>query len=173
MSVFQGALARLPGGGSSDSLRDYLALEMRLTSIEFGEGARLKGELEEHLKAAAPSGFWLLTAAALALQEKRIPDAMDALGRAKAILPPAQFDELTSDYYFRGFAKEPGLGSLLPPPDPARDEIRRRGGAYFIDPSKTHRARSALAGSRRCFSGFHQDGWFAPPGPTKRLPPFA
>ena len=134
VNAFQQALARVPADAENESLRQCIALKSRLASIELGKGAQFKSELEDQLKAPAPSGYWLLTAAALALQENRTPDAVDPLQKAKAALSAVQFDDLSSDYFFRAYAVRPELASLLLPEDSERKKARRKTGTYFIDP---------------------------------------
>ncbi len=135
LSVFDKALDRLPPGVENDTLRECVALKSRLAAIEVGQAARFRNDLADALKASSPTGYWLLTGAAVALQENRLPDAVDALRRAKAVLPPGYFDILTADYFFRGFAlNNETLSSLLMTDDAARKLARRRAGDYFIDP---------------------------------------
>lgn len=135
LSVFDRALDRLPANMENDTLRQRVAFKSRLAAIEIGQGARFKTEMDEALKSPAPTGYWLLTAAAVALQENRIPDAVDTLQRAKAALPPMYFDNLVSDYFFRGFAtsSEP-VAALVMVDDSTRKLAQRRAGEYFIDP---------------------------------------
>ena len=93
LGVFDKALRRLSMSIENETLRQTVALKWRLAAIEIGEGPKFKDEWDEHLKAPAPSGDWLLTAAALALQENRIADAVDPLQKAKAALPPLQYED--------------------------------------------------------------------------------
>ena len=136
IDTFQTALLRLPNttGASTASQREYLAYEARLSQVENGHGAGLKAETDQHLKAPAPSAYWLLTAAALALQDGTIPPAVDALTKARAVFPPEQFSALLGDYFFRTFSYHPEMSAFLIQPTPEQQKARQLGMDYFIDP---------------------------------------
>ena len=87
------------------------------------------------LTAPQPTGYWLLTAAAYALQHGDLAGAADALKKARVALPPETYVGLTNDYFFHNFASRPELAALLPADTPqAREQpfVKRMG--YFVDP---------------------------------------
>ena len=111
---FHQALQRLPEDTpESESQRECASLKMRLAQIELGRDADVKPDLDAHLREPAPGGYWLLTAAAFALQHNDIPGATDALQKARAVLPAGQYSALLDDYYFHTYALKPELTALL------------------------------------------------------------
>lgn len=132
---FRQALQRLPEGApESESQREVTALKLRLAQIELGQDSEVKAGIDEHLHAPSPGGYWLLTAAAYALQHNDIAGATDALQKARAALPGGQYSALLDDYYFHSFALRPELATVLAPPASAskKDKLARM--VYFIDP---------------------------------------
>ncbi len=132
---FRQALQRLPEGApESESQRECAGLKMRLAQIELGRDADVKPDLDAHLREPAPGGYWLLTAAAFALQHNDIPGATDALQKARAALPAGQYSALLDDYYFHTYALKPELTALLSPATPETKQQRTASMVYFIDP---------------------------------------
>ena len=133
---FQEALARLPATASpyANAQRDYIAYERRLSQVENGREADLEPELDKQLTVPAPSGYWLLTAAAAALQKGDMPASVDALKKAQATLPPEQFGILLGDYFFHSFAYHPEMNAFLVSSTPGQLQARRLSMDYFLDP---------------------------------------
>ena len=79
---FREAEMRLPiGQPSVEARREDLEFKVRLTQIEAGKDDELKAAIDERLQQPLPSGYWLLTAAAYALQHN---DMTAAASRAPA-----------------------------------------------------------------------------------------
>ena len=133
---FQEALARLPATASpyAHAQREYIAYERRLSQVENGRGADLALELGKGLATPAPSGYWLLTAAAVALQKGDMPAAVSALKKAQATFPPEQLGGLLSDYFFHSFAYHPETIAFLVPSTPRQSQARRLSMDDFVDP---------------------------------------
>ncbi len=132
---FRQALQRLPEGEpESESQRECAGLKLRLAQIELGQDAEVKPGIDAHLHEPAPGGYWLLTAAAFALQHNDLPGATDALQKARAVLPAAQYSALLDDYYFHTYALKPELTALLTPPTPSSKQQKTARMVYFIDP---------------------------------------
>ena len=136
IATFQTALTRLPTSPDASTLaqREYLAYETRLTQVESGHGADLQAEIDRHLGAPAPSAYWLLTAAARALQDRNVPPAVDALTKARALLPGEEFTALLGDYFFQTFSFHPELNAFFPVATPEQQKARLLRMDYFIDP---------------------------------------
>ncbi len=120
-------------------------LKLRLTRIEAGQIADVRAETEERLRAfadpALPSpldaGEWMLTAAALDLQEDKFASAAEWLKKARALLPGGRYEDQMADYFFRNFAHRPELAAVLPTPaeaDTRRQALAARPDVYFVDP---------------------------------------
>ncbi len=136
IDMFREASARLPATASPyvEAQREYIAYERRLSQIESGHEADLQTELDQGLHARAPSGYWLMTAAAIALQRTDLPTAVDALTKARAVFPPGQFDALVSDYFFRSYAYHTEMNAFAVAATSDRPQIRRSSMDYFLDP---------------------------------------
>ncbi len=118
-TAFRRALNRLPTGRPEvESLRECIDFKARLSLVEQGRDAELQTEMAEQLKAPVPSGYWWLTAAAVALQHKNLEDAAGFLEKARETLGATQFDSLLNDYFFRAFADRKELAAFFPA-DPA------------------------------------------------------
>jgi tetratricopeptide (TPR) repeat protein len=89
--------------------------KMRLAHIEVGRGDPLVAELDDRLRGSAPSGDWLLLAAAQNVQRNVFPAAAEFLQRAARALPPATFHEFVQDYAFQNYAREPEIAPFLRP----------------------------------------------------------
>ncbi len=132
---FHQVLERLPEGeAESESYRECAGLKLRLAQIELGRDADVKPDLDTHLHTPAPGGYWLLTAAAFALQHNDFPGATDALQKARAALPAGQFSALIDDYFFHLYALKPELTALLTPPAPSTKQQKTARMVYFVDP---------------------------------------
>ena len=132
---FRQALQRLPEGeAESESQRECAAFKMRLAQIELGHDAEVKPDLEAHLREPSPGGYWLLTAAAFALQHSDIPGATDALQKARVALPASQYAALIDDYYFHAYAEKPDLAALFPPSAQGSKQQKLARMVYFVDP---------------------------------------
>lgn len=133
---FSEALTRLPlGVVETLSQRDEIAYKIRLTQIEAGQDQEVKAALDGHLNQPRPEGYWLLTAAAYALQHGDMAAAGDALRRAREALPAASYAELTNDYFYHNFSGRKEIAGLLPADTPQVRQapfVPRMG--YFIDP---------------------------------------
>ena len=136
VAKFQDALSRLPvtTAPSVEAQREYIAYEQRLTQIEEGRQAELQPELDQYLGAPAPSGYWLMTAAAVALEKRDMPGAADALKKAQVVFPPDQFRTLLADYFFHSFASRPELKVFPMTSTPEQLQARQLSMDYFIDP---------------------------------------
>ena len=132
---FRQALQRLPESeAESESLRECAAFKLRMAQIELGRDAEIKPEIDDHLRQPAPGGYWLLTAAAFALQHGDMPGAADALQKTRNALPPGQYAALTDDYFFHGFAERPEMANFLSIPSAEAKQRRRMEMVYFVDP---------------------------------------
>ena len=132
---FRQALQRLPeNDAESESQRECAAFKMRLALIELGHDAEVKPDIDNHLRQPSPGGYWLLTAAAFALQHGDIPGAVDALQKARDALPSGQYAALTDDYFFHGFAEKPELSHVLSIPSAQAKQKAKTTMTYFVDP---------------------------------------
>ncbi len=132
---FRQALQRLPEGTpENESQRECAALKMHLAQIELGHDSEIKPEIDAHLHEPSPGGYWLLTAAAFALQHNDIPGATDALQKARAVLPAARYAALLDDYYFHTFALKPELATILAPSAQNTKQQKLARMVYFVDP---------------------------------------
>lgn len=122
------------------------ALKLRLTRIEAGDIAEVRAETDERLRVFADTaqampqpdaGDWLLTAAALDLQENKFGSAAEWLRKARALLPGGRYEEQIADYFFRNFVHRPELAPVLPTAadaDTRRQALAAQPDVYFIDP---------------------------------------
>ncbi len=132
---FHQALQRMPEGEpESESLRDCTAFKARVAQIELGHDAEVKPEIDNHLRQPSPSGYWLLTAAAFALQHNDLPGAVDSLQKAREALTSTQYAALTDDYFFHGFAEKPELSHVLSLPSAEAKQKEKEKMVYFVDP---------------------------------------
>ncbi len=134
-AIFRRALDRVPTGQPEhESLRECIGLKARLCAVEEGQDEKFQAELAERLKEPVPSGYWLLTAAASALQHKNLPEAAGFLGRARDALGKEQFDELLNDYFFRAYADRKELADFFPSDPAARRAKLLPTMTYSIEP---------------------------------------
>lgn len=91
---FEEALTR----PASPADHDYMVFKMRLAKIEAGRSGDFAAELAGQVASEKPGEFWLLTAAALALERNDPAGAAAHLERASHLLPAADFDLATRDY---------------------------------------------------------------------------
>lgn len=131
---FGEALRRIPAEAEFIEQREQTAFKKRLAQIEGGRRADVAPDVEKQLKSPSVNGFWLLTAAALALQDNDLPAALNWLGRGKTALGPERFDSLLGDYYFRVFADRPELAAYFAKSSAARLRRQASPAAFFIDP---------------------------------------
>ena len=132
---FRQALQRLPAGeAESESQRDCAAFKLRLAQIELGHDSEIKPDIDNQLRQPSPSGYWLLTAAAFALQHGDMHGAVDAFQKARDALPTGQYAALTDDYFFHSFAEKPELTDSLPVPSAEAKQQRKAKMVYFVDP---------------------------------------
>ena len=133
---FAEALERLPAGvAETAGRREQVAFKLHLTQIEAGRDDDLKPALDAHLAEPRPTGYWLLTAAAYALQRGDMAAAADALQKARESLPVEVYAELTNDYFFHNFSGHKEVAALLPADTPQARQapfVPRMGN--FIDP---------------------------------------
>ena len=133
--VFRQALDRIPTGQpEAESLRDCINLKQRLTLIEQAREGEFQDKLTSQLAVPQPSGYWLLTAAAVALQHKNLPDAAGFLGRARDALGAVTFDEFLNDYFFRADADRKELADFFPSDPAARGAGLLPTMAYTVEP---------------------------------------
>ncbi len=112
---FRRALDRVPTGRPEfASLRECIGLKLRLCAVEQGQEGTLQAETDEQLKSSSPSGYWLLTAAAIALQHQDWTAAAGLLGRARGALGAEQFNALLNDYLFRAQADHKEIAEFFP-----------------------------------------------------------
>ncbi len=112
---FRRALDRVPTGQPEfASLRECIGLKERLCAVEQGHEGEFRTEMDEQLRSPSPSGYWLLTAAAVALQHQDLPAAAGFLGRARGTLGTEQFNALLNDYLFRTQADRKELAEFFP-----------------------------------------------------------
>lgn len=124
IASFRRALDRVPTGQpEAASLRECIGLKLRLCYLEQGQENEFQTEMNERLQAPAPSGYWLLTGAASALQRKDVPAAADLLGRARNTLGQEQFDALLNDYFFRAYTNRKELAEFFPDPATRRAKL--------------------------------------------------
>ncbi len=134
IAALQEALVRYPVGALEFAgAREYVAYKIRLAQIEADQDADIGSSLPARL-AAQPSGYWLLTEAAFALQHGDDPRAAAALQKAQAVLPPADFDHLLGDYFFRSYAGRPAIAGFFRPDWEALRQEKVPQLVYFIDP---------------------------------------
>ncbi len=132
---FRQTLQRLPEDeAETESQRECAAFKMRLALIELGRDAEVKPNIDNHLRQPSPGGYWLLTAAAFALQHGDFPGAVDALQKARDALPSVQYAALTDDYFFHGFAERPELSHVLSIPSAKAKQETKAKMIYFVDP---------------------------------------
>lgn len=133
---FQEAFSRIDPAASpyAEPQREYIAYARRLSLVENGRETELQPELGQRLAAPAPSGYWLLTGAAAALQKGDLPAAVDILEKARAVLSPDHFRVLLDDYFFRSFAHHPEITPFLSPSTPEQQQARLLSMDYFVDP---------------------------------------
>ena len=81
-----------------------------------------------------PSGYWLLTAAAVALQHKNLSEAATDLGRARDALGAVTFNELLNDYFFRAYADRKELADFFPLDPAARRAQLEPTMTYTVEP---------------------------------------
>ena len=131
---FRRALDRVPTGRPElASLRECIGLKLRLCSVEQGQEGEFQTEMDDQLKSPSPSGYWLLTAAAVALQHKDLPAAAGLLSRARRVLGAEQFDALLNDYLFRTQTDRKELAEFFP--DPAAHRARLQATtAHTVEP---------------------------------------
>ncbi len=133
--TFRRALDRVPTGQpEAESLRQCINLKQRLTLTEQARDGEFQAEMDEALKAPQPSGYWLLTAAAVALQHKNLAQAAGDLGRARDALSTATFNELLNDYFFRAYADRKELADFFPPDPAARRARLQPTMTYTVEP---------------------------------------
>ena len=133
---FEQALLRLHAGQSgAESQRQEIEFKIALSKIELTRDEDVKAAIDTHRREPAPDGYWLLTAAAYALQHGDVQTAVDALRQARRALSTETYAALTNDYFFHPFADRKELAGLLPADTPAeRTQPFRPRMGYFIDP---------------------------------------
>jgi tetratricopeptide (TPR) repeat protein len=88
-------------------------LKLRLARIQAGDDKGLSDEAARELKKSPPAPDWLLTAAAIALQQEDWQAATAILGQAKSSFNKDIYAEIILDPAFSRYAERPELGSLL------------------------------------------------------------
>jgi hypothetical protein len=97
-----------PGG----SERTLYTFKWRLAQVEAGN-APFIAALEDHLRQPAPTGDWLLLAAAQNLQRHAASAAAQFIQRAAGLLTPDTFHTGVADFAFQDYAGEPEVAPLL------------------------------------------------------------
>ena len=128
------ALLRIPAEAEFTEQREWVALKLRLAQLESGHRDAFASGLEAQMKSLAPSGYWSLTAAAVALQDGDIAVAANWLASAKAFLGPERFSVLLGDYFFRAFADRTELAPYFAGTAEVRQRQALSSTVYFIDP---------------------------------------
>ena len=131
------ALTRLPQGSLAiESLREEVEFKINLTRIELGtDDADLTAAITEHLKTPMPNGYWLLTAAAYALQHGDMATAADDFRKARSTLSADAYTVLTNDSFLRSFAGNDEIAAFLNVGSAAsRARLLQPRMGYFIDP---------------------------------------
>lgn len=94
---------------------ELMAFRRRLLLIEGGRESEIDASAyQNELARPAPSGDWLLTAAAVALQHHDLAEAARWLKRARAAMPSQEYLERIDDYFFRVHVGRPELNGLFP-----------------------------------------------------------
>ena len=134
---FTEAQLRLPVGvPGTESQRNEAEYKLNLTQIEMGQNDEdVKAAINDHLKNPVPSGYWLLTAAAYAMQHDDMATAADDLQKARRLFSPEIYTALASDYFLHSFAGHDEVSSYLNvgPAASRAQQLQPRMG-YFIDP---------------------------------------
>ena len=134
-ATFRHALDRIPTGQPEfASLRECILFKQRLAFIEQGQDSGFQAELADRLKAPMPSGYWLLTAAAVSLMHNDLPEAAGFLSRAREVLGTPQFYTLLNDYFFRAYADRKELADFFPLDPATRRAKLLPTMAYSIEP---------------------------------------
>jgi uncharacterized protein YeeX (DUF496 family) len=95
--------------------RETIEFRRRLLLIESGRESELDAKAYNAAFAQpSPSGDWLLTAAAVALQRKDAETAARWLRAAREAMPWPDYVERIDDYFFRIHTDEPNLKDLFP-----------------------------------------------------------
>lgn len=131
---FEEALVRVPPEVEFSEQREMIAFKMRLAEIEGGRRADVLPELETQMKSPAPSGYWALTAAAAALQDRDVKTAANWFMKAKGILGEDRFNALLNDYFFRAFADRPEVSWYFASTESARRRKNISPNSFFVDP---------------------------------------
>jgi len=102
------------------------AFKLRLARVEAGAGAAVEAETREQLALEAPTGDWLMTAAAINLQRNETAEAAKMLGYAAAAMQPQMFFAMLQDPAFATHAEEAEIRPFYqvevldgPPPEDA------------------------------------------------------
>lgn len=96
---------------------ELISFRRRLLLIEGGRESEIDaGRYQAELARTAPSGDWLLTAAAVALQRGNPAEAARWLKLARAAMPRSEYLERIDDYFFRVHAGNADLKGLFPTP---------------------------------------------------------
>ena len=131
---FDEALVRMPTEPEFNEQREIISFKMRLAEIEGGRRLDVLPELEAQLKLPAPSGWWALTAAAAALQDRDMPTAATWLAKAKGALGEDRFNALINDYFFRAFADHSEITPFFAASEATRKRKQISPMAFFVDP---------------------------------------
>jgi tetratricopeptide (TPR) repeat protein len=134
MKRLKAALVRIPSEPMFDTQREWVAFKLRLAQIEVGQTADLQADIDAHLQVSPLSGYWLMTAAAAALQAGDQLAATVALDKAKSALTPEQFKGLLNDYFFRAYATLDRMGPYYTDNPAIMQRKQKSRTAYFIDP---------------------------------------
>lgn len=128
------ALVRVPTESEFSEEREMISFKLRLAQIEGGRRTEVAPELEAQLKGSAPTGYWMLTAAATSLQDGDAKTAAAWLTKAKNSLGDDRFNALLNDYFFRGFADRPEVSGFFTATDAARKRKEHSRTTFFVDP---------------------------------------
>lgn len=113
LAAYARALERARPGRSPSA--GSIAFRRRLLLIEGGRESEVDaGADQTELAKPTPSGDWLITAAAVALQRRDPAGAAQWLQRARAAMPSREYLERIDDYFFRVHAGRPELKGLFP-----------------------------------------------------------
>lgn len=128
------ALIRVPTEAEFSELRDMVSFKLRLAKIEGGRRGEVTSELEAQLKGPAPSGYWILTAAAASLEDRDLKTAATWLTKARASLGEDRFNALLNDYFFRAYADHAEVSSFFAVSDAVRKRKEHMRSTFFVDP---------------------------------------
>jgi len=88
------------------------AFKLRLAHIDAGEKDQLKAETDAQLKLQPPAGDWLMTAAAIALNEKQFEKAATYLDQSRTSMSAVLFFGMLQDPVFLRYSTTPEIAKF-------------------------------------------------------------